>query len=145
MKKTVDDYMDLPYTFLTIKQPDGTFFIKVKELEGCMSVGDSIEDAYVMIRDAMKSWISLALEEEDPIPAPESLSTREYSGKFVVRTPTSLHRELAGKAEENHVSLNTYVVSLLSRQSGIMDIKDQEIGDLRRLLIGKQKTTETYQ
>jgi predicted RNase H-like HicB family nuclease len=145
MKKTVDDYMDLPYTFLTVKQPDDTFFIKVKELEGCMSVGDSIEDAYVMIRDAMRSWISMALEEQDTIPEPESLSTREYSGKFVVRTPTSLHRELAEKAEANHVSLNAFVVSLLSRQSGIIDMKDQEIHDLKRLLMGKQNRFESYQ
>ncbi len=43
-----------------------------------------------MIREAMRGWISVALE--DGIPVPEPKPDEDYSGKFVVRVPRSLHR-----------------------------------------------------
>ena len=43
--------------------------------------------------------------EDIPIP----LSERNFSGKFQVRVPPSLHRELATKAAEENVSLNRFV------------------------------------
>ena len=38
----------------------------------------------------------------------------QYSGKFVLRIPKYLHRELASAARENDVSLNQFLVSLLA-------------------------------
>jgi predicted HicB family RNase H-like nuclease len=38
--------------------------------------------------------------------APEPLTTRAYSGKFLVRVPPELHRRLAIEAAEAGVSLN---------------------------------------
>ncbi|MBE9079959.1 toxin-antitoxin system HicB family antitoxin [Romeria aff. gracilis LEGE 07310] len=40
---------------------------------------------------------------------PKPLSERNFSGKFQVRIPPSLHRELATKAAEENVSLNRLV------------------------------------
>ena len=37
---------------------------------------------------------------------PEPLATRRYSGKFMVRVPPELHRDLALEAAESGVSLN---------------------------------------
>ncbi len=37
---------------------------------------------------------------------PEPIATRPYSGKFMVRVPTDVHRRLALKAAEDGVSLN---------------------------------------
>ena len=39
-------------------------------------------------------------------PVPEPLSNRSFSGKFLVRVPPELHRELALQAAEAGVSLN---------------------------------------
>ena len=39
----------------------------------------------------------------------------EYSGKFNVRLPKSLHQALSESAERDGVSLNQYVVMLLAR------------------------------
>jgi len=47
-------------------------------------------------------------------PVPEPLSTRAYSGKFLVRLPPEVHRMLAMKAAESGVSLNRLVSSKLS-------------------------------
>lgn len=46
---------------------------------------------------------------------PEPMSTRRYSGRFVVRVPPALHRELSVQAAEAGVSLNRYVTHKLGR------------------------------
>ncbi|MDR0306579.1 MAG: type II toxin-antitoxin system HicB family antitoxin [Chitinispirillales bacterium] len=39
-------------------------------------------------------------------PVPEPVATKRYSGKFMVRVPAQLHRQLALEAAESGVSLN---------------------------------------
>jgi predicted HicB family RNase H-like nuclease len=45
---------------------------------------------------------------------PEALSTRRYSGKFMVRVPPDVHRQLAVEAAEAGVSLNRLASAKLS-------------------------------
>ncbi|MEW5829990.1 MAG: toxin-antitoxin system HicB family antitoxin, partial [Chloroflexota bacterium] len=106
-EKDLDYYLNLPYTFEMIWDPDHAWFVRVKELPGCMSQGDDAEEAVEMIRDAMRGWIGVALE--DGIPVPEPKPDEDYSGKFVVRVPRSLHRQLAEAAERDGVSLNQFI------------------------------------
>ena len=47
-------------------------------------------------------------------PIPEPISERRFSGKFNVRVPESLHRELALAAAEERVSLNRLVSDRLA-------------------------------
>jgi predicted HicB family RNase H-like nuclease len=47
-------------------------------------------------------------------PVPEPLSSRRYSGKFVVRVPPEVHRQLALEAAEEDISLNRLVSAKLS-------------------------------
>jgi antitoxin HicB len=78
-----------------------------------MSQGDTVEEAYEMIQDAMRAWLEVAIE--DNIPIPEPIPDEDYSGKFVVRLPRSLHRQLAETAEREGVSLNQLVNVALAR------------------------------
>jgi len=132
MKTTVDEFLKLPYTKEIIENSDGTFFIRIKELPGCMSEGNSLAEAYEMIQDAMADWMNIALNERRDIPLPETQIKKEYSGKFVIRTSRELHRKLAKNAEKNGVSLNAYVNGLLSENNS-------QIETLERCL-----TTLTY-
>jgi antitoxin HicB len=116
MDKNVDYYMDLPYTIELIRDKEAGWFVRVKELRGCMSQGDTAEEALVMIQDAMRGWLEVAIEGN--IPVPEPLPDEEYSGKFVVRMPRSLHRQLVEQAEREDVSLNQYINVALARSVG---------------------------
>jgi predicted HicB family RNase H-like nuclease len=49
--------------------------------------------------------------ESPPLP----LSRRKFSGKFMVRIPSDIHRKLAIEAEEEGISLNRLVSAKLSR------------------------------
>ncbi len=70
MNRTLEYYLNLPYTIEMIPEPGGEWFVQVKELPGCMSEGDTPEEAVEMIRDAMRGWIEVSLEDGDPIPEP---------------------------------------------------------------------------
>jgi predicted HicB family RNase H-like nuclease len=45
---------------------------------------------------------------------PEAIASRRYSGKFMVRVPPEVHRDLALKAAEAGVSLNRLASAKLS-------------------------------
>lgn len=115
MTRTVEDYMELPYT-IEITPDEGSYFVKVKELDGCMSVGESEIDALAMIKDAMREWLHSATEDGIEIPLPEAMQADRYSGKFPLRLPKTMHRKLAEAAEQDGVSLNQYLVMLLSEK-----------------------------
>ncbi|MCD6389400.1 MAG: type II toxin-antitoxin system HicB family antitoxin [Desulfobulbaceae bacterium] len=46
---------------------------------------------------------------------PQPFASKNYSGKFIVRVPPEVHRNLAIQAAESGVSLNRLVSSRLSR------------------------------
>ena len=46
---------------------------------------------------------------------PEPIACRQFSGKFMVRIPPEIHRNLAIKAAESGISLNRVVSSKLSQ------------------------------
>lgn len=112
----VDHYMSLPYTIELIREDAATWFARVVELPGCMTEGDCAADAIAMIQDAMTGWIELALEDGRAIPEPKPLE--EFSGKFVVRVPKSLHRDLVAAAAREEVSLNQFIATELARVVG---------------------------
>jgi antitoxin HicB len=116
MEKPIDYYMNLPYTIELRQDPEEGWFVRVKELRGCMSEGDTAEEAVAMIREAMQLWLEVALEEGIPIPEPRP--EEDYSGKFVVRMPRSLHRELVEKANQEGTSLNQTINVALARAVG---------------------------
>ena len=60
----------------------------------------------------MEGWIESKLENGFTIPMPQD--ENNYSGKFLLRLPKSLHKELALNAEHEGVSLNQYVLYRLS-------------------------------
>ena len=47
-------------------------------------------------------------------PVPEALSEKQYSGRFMVRVPSQVHRSLATEAAEQGVSINRLVSAKLA-------------------------------
>jgi predicted RNase H-like HicB family nuclease len=112
---TVKDYLDLPYHIVIQHLTDESgayYFATVREFDGCMSHGDTYAEAFENIHEAMEGWIETKLENGFPVPEPVDES--QYSGKFVLRIPKSLHARLAMEAEKEGVSLNQYALYRLS-------------------------------
>ena len=88
------------------------FYGRILELDGCQSTGDTLEELYESLNEAMQGYLEAKLENNLPIPMPQT--TSNYSGKFVVRLPKSLHQKLAIEAEREGVSLNQLALYKLS-------------------------------
>ena len=110
-----NEYLKLPYHIVIqhITDESGSYyFAKVRELDGCMSHGDTYTEAFENIQEAMEGWIETKLGNGFPVPLPTDES--QYSGKFVLRIPKTLHARLARAAENEGVSLNQYALYRLS-------------------------------
>ena len=121
-RKPLEHYLDLQYPFVVHADPDGGYVIVYPDLPGCLSQAETLDEIPVMAEDARTGWIETEYEEGRNIPEP---SHQEYSGKFNVRIPKSLHRALADAAAQDGVSLNQYVVMLLSSGNAQMQIERQ--------------------
>ncbi len=113
--KGLDYYENLPYTFTIRRDEDGDFVATVQELPGCMAHGASEAAALEEIRNMKRLWIETALEAGQVIPEPED-EPELPSGKWVQRVPRKLHRDLVRLAQQENVSLNQLVTSMLSEQ-----------------------------
>jgi len=93
----------------------GGWLATFPDLPGCMGDGETpeaaIEDGY----SAAFAWLKVAEKAGDPIPAPGSGGE---SGRFVVRTPRSLHTRLVARAAQEGVSMNTLLVALIAEGVG---------------------------
>ncbi|MDP3973799.1 MAG: toxin-antitoxin system HicB family antitoxin [Candidatus Daviesbacteria bacterium] len=109
--KNLKYYLNLDYTIRLKQNVDGSYFVEIEELPGCMSEGDTKMDALKMIEDAKKAWLEVALARKINIPEPEK---DEFSGKLNVRMPKFLHRKLSYKSKQEGVSLNTLISTTLA-------------------------------
>ncbi len=107
MKKPVEYYLGLPYSVELRQEPDEGWFVHVREWPGCMSQADTAEEALANIREVIPLWLEGALESDYEIPEPRGAD--DYSGRFMIRVPRSLHRCLAELAEREAISLNLLV------------------------------------
>lgn len=122
-RRTFDEYLALEYPFNVIADPDGGYVIEYPDLPGCLSQADTMDEVGPMAADARRAWLTAAFEDGQEIPLPSY--PEEYSGKFNVRLPRSLHRRLVESAEREAVSLNHYVAQLLGQHDALRAIEQR--------------------
>ena len=112
-RKPLQYYMSRFYEIEIQKAQEGGFVVSIPTLPGCIAQVETWEEAEDTIEGVRKEWIRMAYEDGVEIPLPRN--EKKYSGKFVLRIPRSLHRNLDSQAESEGVSLNTLVVSIISQ------------------------------
>ena len=122
-KRDIKYYLSLPYTIKLIPEEAGGFFAEIEELTGCMSQGETQEETLKNLEKSKKMWLESMLKKKKTIPMPEVM--KEYSGKFLVRIPTSLHKRIAFLAKKEGVSLNQMILSFLSEKITVQEIKKE--------------------
>jgi antitoxin HicB len=118
-EKTLSYYLNLPYKVEVYPEEDrGGYTALIPDLPGCMTSADTLEELWDMLQEAKELWLEVALTDGDYIPEPPPVEVEEFSGKFVVRVPRSLHGQLACRAEQEGTSLNQLVIMLLADGMG---------------------------
>ncbi len=114
--KTLEYYMSLPYKLeITADVTEGGYVASFPDLPGCLTCGETIEEAAQNANDAKKAWLEAAIEDGVEIREPAEPSS--YSGQFKLRLPKSLHKSLAEHAREEGISMNQYCIYLLSKNN----------------------------
>lgn len=106
MIKDLKYYMSLPYDMVVTGSESDGYAASIPDLPGCITCAETIEELFLMVQDAKKCWITAALEDGAEIREP--LCEEDYSGRFSLRIPKSLHKKLTEKARDEGVSLNQY-------------------------------------
>lgn len=112
MIKNLNYYMSLPYREIIEADPSGGYIGYIPDLKGCITQAETKTEIIELLDDAKKVWIEAALE--DGLAIPEPVRDEDFSGKFNLRLPKSLHRNLAISAKEEGVSLNQMALCLIA-------------------------------
>ncbi len=102
------------YTYrVTWSEDDSEYVGLCAEFPSLSWLARTPEAALKGIRNVVSKVVADMIHNGESIPEP--LATKHFSGKFMVRVPPDVHRELTIKAAEAGVSLNRLASAKLSR------------------------------
>jgi predicted HicB family RNase H-like nuclease len=93
---------------------DESFVATIPGIKALSALGTTREEALSELRIVAEAYFESLRGAGKPMPLPEKVIP--FSGQLRLRMPKSLHAALSNEAEHENVSLNTYLVSLLSER-----------------------------
>jgi predicted HicB family RNase H-like nuclease len=101
------------YTYRVLWSPEDNEFVgQCAEFPSLSHLAPDQVEALVGIRALVCDVVADMRSNGEPVPEP--FADRTYSGRFVARVPSDLHRRLAPEAAEEGVSLNRLVSNKLA-------------------------------
>lgn len=130
-------------------EEDNCFIATCSEFPLLSAHGDTWEEAIsefqLVLEMAIESFI------EDGVELPKPAIAVSHSGQFRVRLPKGLHKSLAENAERDGVSLNSYVIALISGNYSYQKVYEEKIEALEKvvnklgaILFSQQTTLQVY-
>jgi antitoxin HicB len=107
--------IDYPFEMRPLSPDEGGgWLICYPDFPGCMSDGETPEEALNNGKDALEAVIAVYREEGRALPRPGESS----GGKIVARIPKSVHMRLQARAKQEGVSMNLLVASFIAEGLG---------------------------
>lgn len=133
---------DYTITVRRVSEDDAHIFkATVKELPYVKGVGDTYTEAYEMAIDAIGALKQMAAEDGAPFPEPAEDVFSASSGRFTLRLPKSLHKLANDLADEEGVSFNQFLVTVITdavaRRSAVALPSVKQSGNIHAALIHK--------
>jgi len=122
---------------------DGEFVAIIPEMPLISGLGPTREKAIKECMIATSLVVESLQEEGRPLPEPNKIVP--YSGQLRLRMPRHLHAQLAAFAEQEGMSLNSYIVYLLTRASTAaeLNLKVPRPADIKRKQVGTKRLAKT--
>lgn len=119
-RRNVEGIIRKPYGIELVygETPEEGVVAQVVEWPGCMTAGDTREEALAHIGDAMRDWVEDRLDRDLDVPEPMAA----YSGKVLLRMPRDIHRAADRRAKESGTSLNTWLTTAIARELGHIEL-----------------------
>jgi predicted HicB family RNase H-like nuclease len=93
---------------------DNSFVATIPGIQGLSALGTTREEALSELFVASEAYFEALEAAGKALPLPEKAIP--YSGQLRLRMPKSLHAALSHEAENENISLNTYIITLLSER-----------------------------
>jgi antitoxin HicB len=95
------------------KEEGGGYLVEYPDIPGCMSDGETIEEAIANGREALRDCVDVFKESGRKLPKPtvEAAQWRQ-------RLPRSLYSKLTKEAEKEGVSINSLVTAIIAEAVG---------------------------
>jgi predicted RNase H-like HicB family nuclease len=77
-------YKKLNYTAVFELQPEGCYTVTVPALPGCVTQGDTLEEAREMVKDAIQGYVESLLQDGLPVPTDKPVRSRHHHEKVSV-------------------------------------------------------------
>lgn len=115
--------LDYPFEMRPLSEEEGGgWLISFPDLPGCISDGETLEQAITHGKDAVSAWIKAVQEAGREVPKPGEMP----SGKFIARVPRSVHARLVARARQEGVSMNALISSFLAESLGRREAASNE-------------------
>ena len=111
MSRNLDQYQ---FTVRRLSREEGGgYLVEYPDIPGCMSDGETIEEAIRNGREALRDCIDVFKESGRKIPKPvvEAAQWRQ-------RVPRTLYSKLTKQAENEGVSINSFVTAIIAEAIG---------------------------
>lgn len=96
------------------------FRATVAELPDVAIFEETYEAAYLQVIEVIEALYESSIEEGGQFPEARSITeSLGYSGRLTLRMPRWLHAQLGGQADSEKISLNQYLISILSGAGAI--------------------------
>ena len=107
-KKNLNYYLKLPYTFIIEwSDVDDCFLGSIVELERNMTCGQTRDEVFNNLKEALISYIKTSLDNNLEIPEP--LKVEDFKGSITYRTSKERHYRLARQAKLSGKSINAFI------------------------------------
>lgn len=116
---------------LVWSEDDAGFIATCPDFPGLSAFGETAEEALAEAKIALELFIESFAEAGDELPEPTQMT--DYSGQVRFRMPKSLHRSLAQQSKAEGVSLNTWMVTLLSGSNSSSMLADKVCSKIERV------------
>lgn len=127
----------LKYGFTVLwSNEDNCFIATCPDFPGLSAFGENPEEALREANVALSLFLDEIQESGENAPLPKTSVYNNYSGQTRLRMPKSLHKDLAECAENEGVSLNTWIIKLLSESNAISRVEN------KLECIARKQTTE---
>ncbi|MEY2984041.1 MAG: hypothetical protein RLZZ568_658 [Cyanobacteriota bacterium] len=76
---SITDYLTLNYPITFYPETEGGYTVVIQDLPGCISTGETLQDAMENILEAKQCWLEAAIQFNDPIPLPSTFASHSRS------------------------------------------------------------------
>jgi antitoxin HicB len=97
------------------KGEGGGYLVEYPDIPGCMSDGDTVEEAIANGKAALGDCVAVFRESGRDLPKPAAVEAAQWRQ----RLPRTLYAKLTAQAQEEGVSINSFVTAIIAEAVGV--------------------------